>query len=186
MRLSGSKYFALAAGLLAIPVTIRMERPVPAKPLQQTHQLDRPTDPRAVRLHQFLSKLKCPVRDMAEDFVRAADDNNLDWRLLPSISIIESGGGKAYKNNNIMGWGNGDRIFPTIRAGIHQVAFKLGKSSLYRHRDTDGKLRIYNPDEEYAPKVEAVMQRISPVPTLKLIAYERYDRANQPLFLSRN
>lgn len=135
-------------------------------------------DPRAIRLRQFLVKLHCPVKDMAEDFVHVADDNNLDWRLLPSISIIESGGGKAYRNNNILGWGNGDRSFPTIRAGISQVAFKLGHSFLYRDRNTDEKLRIYNPNEDYPARVEDVMHRISPVVNLRLTASEL--RAQRP------
>jgi hypothetical protein len=107
------------------------------------------------------------VVNLAEDFVHAADDNHLDWRLLPSISVVESGGGKAYRNNNIFGWNQGLQLFPTIRAGINTVAFKLGKSPLYRDRDSVGKLRIYNPDESYAGLVLSVMNRISPVAQLK-------------------
>jgi flagellum-specific peptidoglycan hydrolase FlgJ len=95
--------------------------------------------------------------------VNAADDNHLDWRLLPSISVIESGGGKAYRNNNIFGWNNGLSLFPSIRSGIREVAYKLGKSSLYRNRDAVAKLHLYNPDPTYAERVLAVMQRISPV-----------------------
>jgi hypothetical protein len=120
-------------------------------------------DPRAVRLRRFLSKLHCPVAVMSEDFVQAADDNHLDWRLLPSIAVIESSGGKAYKNNNIFGWGQGDEVFPTVRAGLSQVAYKLGRSPLYRSRSVLGKLRLYNPNEEYPGNVMAVMNRISPV-----------------------
>ena len=124
-------------------------------------------DPRTVRLRRFLSHLHCPVSYLAEDFIHAADDNGLDWRLLPSISVIESGGGKAYKNNNIFGWRNGDEFFPTLRAGLHEVAFKLGKSSLYQNRDVFGKLRLYNPDETYPGTVMSVMNRISPVVNLQ-------------------
>jgi hypothetical protein len=86
--------------------------------------------------------------------------------LLPGISIIESGGGRAFRNNNIFGWNNGNDAFPTIRAGLNTVAFKLGKSALYRNRDVKGKLRLYNPDESYAGKVLSVMNRISPVADL--------------------
>jgi hypothetical protein len=125
----------------------------------------RPTgpDPRAARLRRFLSKLHCPVAVMSEDFVQAADDNQLDWRLLPSIAVIESSGGKAYKNNNIFGWRNGDEVFPTIRAGLNHVAYKLGRSPLYRSRNSLAKLRLYNPNEEYPWSVMAVMNRISPL-----------------------
>ena len=186
MRLSALKYSAIAASILALPFAVRMERPATVRAAEEAPVRRKPLDPRIVRLHQFFTKLRCPIRDLADDFVRAADDNNLDWRLLPSISIIESGGGKAYKNNNVLGWGNGDREFPTIRAGIHQVAFKLGRSALYRNKSVDDKLHIYNPNEEYAPKVEAVMRRISPVPNVNLLAYSHPRRPDQPLFLSRN
>ena len=157
-----SKHLMVAAGLLAVPATIQFERPAKASPSQKP--IDQPgnNDPRSTRLRQFFCSLHCPIQDLAEDFVQAADDNRLDWRLLPSISVIESGGGKAYKNNNLFGWDNGLQPFLSIRAGIHHVAFKLGKSALYRNQDALGKLKLYNPSEEYAGKVAAVMQMISP------------------------
>ncbi len=160
------KHFLLFCFLLFAPLTIHWEHLVNAKP-GQSQNMAIVRDPRMVRLHQYLSRLHCPVKDLAEEFVHAADDNNLDWRLLPSISVIESGGGKAYKNNNIMGWANGDWIFPTVRAGIHHVAFRLGKSFLYRNRSTEEKLKLYNPDETYPTRVEDVMSQISPVIELR-------------------
>ena len=186
MRLSFLNYSVAIAGLLAIPIAMRMERPASSQPVPQPSVVNKPVDPRTVRLHQYFTKLRCPIRDLADDFVRAADDNNLDWRLLPSISIIESGGGKAFKNNNVLGWGNGELEFPSIRAGIHHVAFKLGRSSLYKNKTVDGKLHVYNPNEENAPKVEAVMRRISPVRNLNLLAYSRPRRPDQPIFLPQN
>lgn len=104
---------------------------------------------------------------MAQDFVRAADENHLDWRLLPSIAVIESGGGKAYRNNNIFGWNRGQQSFATIQSGLELVAFKLGRSPLYRRHDSLGKLRIYNENEDYADSVLAVMNRICPDRTVR-------------------
>jgi hypothetical protein len=174
VKFSVSKNLLVMAGILAAPVTtVRMEHAAPTSPVPPRQDIVKPADPRTVRLQRFFSKLHCPIKNMAEDFIRVADDNNLDWRLLPSISIVESSGGKTFKNNNILGWANGDRSFPTIRAGIAEVAFKLGKSALYRRRDTEAKLRLYNPNDDYAGKVEEIMQRISPVRDLKLIASER-------------
>jgi hypothetical protein len=164
-----SKQFLVVASILAAPVTLQLEHVVLAKPTP-AQATPVPRDPRIVRLHQFFSRLHCPVRDLSEEFVHAADDNDLDWRLLPSISIIESSGGKAYRNNNIFGWANGDWPFPTIRAGLHQVAFRLGKSILYRNRSTEEKLKLYNPDEAYPGRVQEVMQMISPVVNLKTIS----------------
>jgi hypothetical protein len=168
-----SKQLMVAVGLLALPITLRLEKvaqaqPVrPIKPVQPVSADHRSADPRAVRLKRFLGRLHCPIAPLADEFVNAADDNQLDWRLLPSISVIESGGGKAYRNNNIFGWNNGLQLFPTIRTGIHEVAYKLGRSSLYKNRDVVGKLRLYNPDTTYTDRVLAVMQRISPVADLK-------------------
>lgn len=157
----------MVAGLLILPLTARLEKSASAKSASAKAPLPPGTpDLRAAKLRKFLSSLHCPVTNMAEDFVQAADDNHLDWRLLPSISVIESGGGKEYRNNNLFGWNQGLQAFPTLRAGLNTVAFKLGKSSLYRNQDIVGKLRLYNPDESYPGKVLSVMRRISPVAEL--------------------
>jgi flagellum-specific peptidoglycan hydrolase FlgJ len=168
-----SKQLTVAIGLLALPIAVKSDNvaePAPAtptKPAQPVNANPTNSDPRADRIKTFLSRLHCPVAALAEEFVNAADENSLDWRLLPSISVIESGGGKAYRNNNIFGWNNGSSLFPTICAGIHEVAYKLGKSTLYRNRDAAGKLRMYNPDPDYASRVLSVMHRISPIINLK-------------------
>lgn len=174
-KVSGaSKQIMMALGLIALPIAMRLEKvtaspkPKPLVKAPQYQPLPGPgTDLRTVRLSRFLSKLHCPVSNLAEEFVHAADDNQIDWRLLPSISVIESGGGKAYRNNNIFGWSNGNYMFASLRAGINEVAFKLGKSALYRNRDLRGKLHLYNPDQSYAESVIAVMKRISPVVNLR-------------------
>lgn len=154
-----AKQFICAVFLVALPITTRLEKTASAEPVPQSAK----PDARVIRLAKFFSTLHCPVVTLSEDFVRAADNNQLDWRLLPSISVVESGGGKAYKNNNIFGWDNGEQPFSSIRDGIDQVAFKLGNSPLYRHCDSAGKLRRYNPNEDYVRTVLGVMNRISPV-----------------------
>ena len=159
----GNSWFVVTAGLLVVPFLTQREKPIPVKPVfvKQKATVAK-VDPRTVRLGRFLAKLHCPVANLAKDFISAADKNKLDWRLLPSISIIESGGGKAARNNNIFGWGNGNLKFSSVKAGLQEVAFKLGRSPLYRNRDSAGKLKVYNPDEEYAMRVIDVMNRISP------------------------
>src|SRR5581483_356424 len=162
-----SKRLMLVIGLIALPITMTLEKVASAKPVPMKPALPPKPDPRTVRLKKFLALLHCPVVYLADDFVHAADDNHLDWRLLPSISVVESGGGKAYRNNNIFGWNQGLELFPTIRAGLNQVAFKLGRSPLYQNKDVVGKLHLYNPDESYADTVMSVMNRISPVVNLE-------------------
>lgn len=185
MKFPVSKQFLAIGFLLAAPVTLQLEHAVLAKPVRVQPQ-PAPKDPRVVRLHQFFTRLHCPVRDLSEDFVRAADDNDLDWRLLPSISIIESSGGKAYRNNNIFGWANGDWFFPTIRAGLHQVAFRLGRSIIYRNRTTEEKLRLYNPDEAYPGRVQEVMQMISPVVNLQQVSQIQAAARSNLALVARN
>jgi hypothetical protein len=93
--------------------------------------------------------------------VLAADQHNLDWRLLPSLSLVESTGGKAYKNNNIFGWNNGDTKFRSVREGIFVVASRLKRARQYRGKGLDAKLHTYNPAADYPAKVKSAMRRIS-------------------------
>ncbi|MFL6415718.1 MAG: hypothetical protein ACJ74Y_08620 [Bryobacteraceae bacterium] len=162
-----SKQMMVVLGLFILPMGICVEKagstPNVKASVRRSSLASPSSDPRTERLKRFFASLRCPVSYLSAEFVRAADENGLDWRLLPSIAVIESGGGKAYKNNNIFGWANGDHLFTTLKAGIHEVAYKLGRSPLYRNRDVEGKLHLYNPNEEYATNVMAVMSRISPV-----------------------
>ena len=162
-----SRKVTVAVGVCALPVMLWVENHASAKPViakqppPQYPQVPKP-DPRVIRLVRYFSKLNCPVLNLSRVFVKAADENHLDWRLLPSISVVESGGGKAYRNNNIFGWNGGVQFFPSISTGIEVVASKLGHSPLYRNRDVVGKLRVYNPNESYVHDVLTVMNRISP------------------------
>lgn len=166
MKSISPKHLLVMAGLLASPASTHPQQAVvPAAPLV-AKKADPNKDPRTKRLLEFFAKRKCPIRNLAKDFVEAADKNDLDWRLLPSISIIESSGGKAYKNNNVLGWANCEQSFPSIRFGIHHVAAKLGKSKLYGRKSTAEKLKLYNPREIYAIRVNQVMRQISPVANL--------------------
>ena len=145
----------LAFGLLATPISISIQQPSPkAQPL--------PDDPRLRLIWQYFADRDCPLRDSAADFVAAADQNALDWRLLPSISMIESSGGKDYRNNNVFGWDSCRESFPSIQAGIHFVASRLGRSKLYKDKTVDQKLVTYNPQPDYAPRVKAVMRALGP------------------------
>jgi hypothetical protein len=117
-------------------------------------------DPRAVRIKKFFEKNGCPLSNLASQFVHEADANALDWRLLPSITFIESSGGKYYQNNNVFGWNSCRTRFPSVRAGLHLVASTLGSSTLYRDKSTDGILRTYNPSAAYAYRVKSIMQQM--------------------------
>ncbi|QOY87546.1 glucosaminidase domain-containing protein [Paludibaculum fermentans] len=120
------------------------------------------TDPRLIRVKQFFQERDCPAQVYAADFITAADQHDLDWRLLPSLSFIESGGGKVAYNNNMFGWDNCKLKFRSTREGIYRVASKLGKSRMYRKKNVDQVLKLYNPRREYTTAVKAVMSQLGP------------------------
>lgn len=126
------------------------------------HAQERPADYRFHLLKKFFQKGDCPAERYAQAFLDAADRYDLDWRLLPSLSYIESTGGKMARNNNLFGWDSGKAEFPTPVAGIREVGYRLANSSLYKDKDLDDVLATYNPDAEYAEKVKSVMRRIGP------------------------
>lgn len=102
-----------------------------------------------------------PIAHLAEDFVIAADEYKLDWRLLPSIAFIESTAGKSHRNNNIFGWNNANTRFRSIRDGIYFVGSRLGGSEIYQGRSMAEKLAIYNPYGHYAPAVIRVADQLA-------------------------
>jgi len=161
------KDFLLVAGLLAAPVTASVQQYVTPKPNPQK-------DSRLSRLQKFFGDRDCPLRDAANDFLIAADQNQLDWRLLPSISFVESSGGKAYTNNNVFGWNSCKEKFPSVRAGIHYVAAQLGKSKRYKDKDLDSKLQTYNSLPEYSRRVKAVMRTIGSRSESRVLTADRF------------
>ena len=161
MRKLVSQGIIMFAGLLATPV-------IPHA-LENTHVKDSKNDPRFALLKQFFDRRGSPAREHVGDFILAADRNKLDWRLLPGISVVESGGGKEYRNNNILGWASCKERFPSVKAGIHAVARRLSTSNLYKNKSVEGILRTYNSNADYSLKVKRVMYAISPALTPVLL-----------------
>src|SRR5579872_3434416 len=149
------KSMVIVAGLIAVPAVVSHGQEMNGEKI-------RAADPRLLRLQKFFAARDCPLREVAADFLAAADRNALDWRLLPSISIIESSGGKDYRNNNVFGWDTPLQSFASVREGIHYVAGQLARSDRYKNKSLDGKLRTYNPNPAYPHKVKAVMRALGP------------------------
>ena len=143
------------AGLVLMPAPTHPEQHVTCK-------VNYDNDARLLRLKAFWKKNNCPIEGLTADFLAAADRNRLDWRLLPAISMIESSGGKRYRNNNIFGWDSCNVRFPTVRDGIHQVASRLASSKLYKDKNLDEILRTYNAYDSYSGKVKSVMRALGP------------------------
>jgi hypothetical protein len=147
------------AGLVVVPAAV-------TKADSQVPQVrSNPEDDfRLKALRNFFLTTNCPLASFAEIFVAEADSHNLDWRLLPSLAIIETGGGRVSRGNNIFGWNNGHASFATLGAAIHQVARTLADGSAYRNKSLLSLLRTYNPVSGYAEKVQRMMAKIATVP----------------------
>jgi hypothetical protein len=129
--------------------------------------IHRKSDIRENILRRFLSASHSPIESYAEYFILEADAHQLDWRLLPSLAIVETGGGRNNRRNNIFGWDNGGSHFSTASEAIHHVAEALSLARAYRGKDLRGKLAAYNPTPGYLRLVTNVMERIWPLPLLE-------------------
>jgi len=62
------------------------------------------TDDRPIKLETFFKSYQCPQPHYVEEYVRAADMYDIDYRLLPALSIRESTCGQHNRLNNHWGW----------------------------------------------------------------------------------
>src|SRR6187399_1440798 len=142
-------------GMVSVPVALSPHQS-PAPPP------DYRNDPRLESHRTFFRNAACPAEHYATAFLEAADHYQLDWRLLPSLSYVESTGGKSARHNNLFGWDSGKAHFPSPVAGIHAVGYRLSHSDLYKDKELDKLLATYNPNVDYGRKVKSVMRRIAP------------------------
>ena len=145
----------LLAFLVALPADLCPEQ-------QVTVGISLDHDLRVQRLRTFFRARECPIEELSVDFIAAADYYDLDWRLLPSISFIESSGGKRFLNNNIFGWDSCRIAFPSVRDGIYHVASRLATSKLYKDKDLQGILQTYNPYATYPGRIIRIMETLGP------------------------
>jgi hypothetical protein len=135
---------------------------IPASGVPQNASTTEPVDPRLVKLRGFLLERESPISHLAEDFILAADQNGLDWRLLPSIAMVESSGAKYYINNNIFGWDNGKIRFRSVHSSIYEVALSISSMRCYRGKDLDAMLWTYNPIEGYNARIKKAIRALDP------------------------
>jgi hypothetical protein len=146
--------FMIFAGVLGIATVVQSD--------QDVTKNRKKFDLREAILRKFLKDKHCPDQEYTEVFIAEADAHDLDWRLLPSLALIESGGGRAMKGNNLFGWANGKQTFNSIGDAIHTVASTLAHGRAYRGKDIGGKLATYNQGTDYPAMVLEIMRQISP------------------------
>ena len=144
----------MAAGFIAIPATLSLAD-------QPAHSNEcREDDPRLESLRRFFHAVDSPLERLAAVFIGEADAHNLDWRLLPGLSFVESNGGRMAHGNNIFGWNNGKSTFRSISEGIHVVATSLASSPIYKNKGLVQKLQTYNRNPKYVATVRTAMRQI--------------------------
>ena len=114
-----------------------------------------------------------PLAGTGMEMATVADNNGIDWRLLPAIAVRESTGGKqacSSVKNNPFGWGSCKIGFDSLDQAIETVAANLGgnnpnTASHYDNKTTTQILHSYNPPSivrRYAEQVMTIMKDIGP------------------------
>lgn len=124
-----------------------------------------PKDSRAEKLENFLKNYRSPLVDYAAFFVEEADKYQIDWRLVPAITGVESTFGKQipYNSYNAYGWANGAYRFKSWEDSIAHVTKTLREKYFDRGLDTPYKIGpVYAPPSKtWAGKVVYFMEKIS-------------------------
>ena len=112
---------------------------VPAEVFMSKEQLDKLNEDKlkAQKIELFfrVNRNNAPLADYAEKFVEVANKYGLDYRLLPAIATVESGGGKSnFRSYNAWGWGN--KSFTNFEEGIEVVGKGLKTGYIDKGRDT--------------------------------------------------
>lgn len=153
------------AALTHIPPT--SPHPAEGPQCEDFAQADSTQDSRVRAVRDYLWSNGCAIDHLAGTFVRAADLNGIDYRLLPVLAVHESGCGRKTRNHNLFGWANGRKAFASFEQAIHFVAQRLRLAPHYAGKSTLGKLRMYNRRGSYRAKILRAMDTIVPEPPLE-------------------
>jgi len=125
-------------------------------------------DERAKKLEDFLITHNSPLADYSDKFIEVADKYNLDWRLIPAISGVESTFGKRIPKNsyNAYGWANGEYRFISWENSIEIVGKTLREKYIDKGAPTINKIarRYAPPSSTWAGNVKFFMQKIESLP----------------------
>lgn len=100
--------------------------PTPVSPPSATRDAtatETPSDGRADQIRQLLDGR--PLAEYADEMIATSDGYGIDWRYLPILSFLESGGGVAACGGNAWGWDACNSTFPDYLTGMDRVARAL-------------------------------------------------------------
>ncbi|MGB9911094.1 MAG: hypothetical protein ACPLKP_00585 [Microgenomates group bacterium] len=136
---------------------------------------EKKVDFRASSLEKFLKQYRSPLAKYASVFVETADKYQIDWRLVPAITGVESSFGKhiPFGSYNAYGWNNGNYYFSSWEESIEIVTKTLKEKYINRGLDTPQKIApVYAPPSStWGSKVNYFIKKIQGV-------YEKIEFAN--------
>lgn len=155
---------------LVLFLFITAPRPVQAYVAENSAQMkkgeDTKTDTRKLILKYFLDKKQSPLTNYTEKIIQESDKNNLDWRLIPAITGVESSFGKRipYNSYNAYGWANGNYSFNSWDNSIEIVSDTLNNKYVKRgaRKITSIAKRYAPPSPTWASKVIYFVNQIDP------------------------
>jgi len=155
---------------LVLFLFITAQRPVQAYVAENSAQIkkgeDTKTDTRKLILKSFLDKKQSPLTNYTEKIIQESDKNNLDWRLIPAITGVESSFGKRipYNSYNAYGWANGNYSFNSWDNSIEIVSDTLNNKYVKRgaRKITSIAKRYAPPSSTWANKVIYFVNQIDP------------------------
>jgi hypothetical protein len=125
-------------------------------------------DYRVETLRNFLNKYNSPLAPFARDLVSYADANGLDYRLVASISGVESTFGKNIPKNsfNAYGWNNGNHSFTSWQNSIKVVSTSLNTDYINNGASSLSKIakRYAPPSSTWGWKVKYFQGKIDTLP----------------------
>ncbi len=111
-----------------------------------------PEDARVETLRQFFAKYKSPLEPYAEEFVKRAEEYDMDFRLLPAIAMQETNLCKKARegSNNCWGFGvYGGRY--TYFENYPQAIEVITKTLATKYRDSHGLVTPEEIQKMYTP-----------------------------------
>jgi len=126
------------------------------------------TDLRIKILSDFLSEYNSPLVSYADDFMYYADEYDLDYRLVPAITGVESTFGKRipYNSYNAYGWAGGKYYFLNWEESIMLVSKTLREKYYDKGAENIDAIaaRYAPPSNSWSWKVKYFMNKIDPIP----------------------
>jgi len=154
----------MVACLIPQPAQAQEEKMFMAGGSAVLKNIDFKTDIRVEQLENFLNDYNSPLASYAQVFVEMADKYQIDWRLLPAISGVESCFGKQIPpySYNAYGWNNGNFRFESWEDSIEIVSKALKERYYNLGLDTPDKIgRVYAPPSKtWAIKVNYFIEKI--------------------------